>query len=59
MFSGWLVWALLASLVWGVGQVVAKKGLNLFTPLAFNFLFCSFRSSHLYSLALLGADPQE
>ena len=58
MFSGWLVWALLASLVWGVGQVVAKKGLNLFTPLAFNFLFVPFDLLIYIPLALLlGADP--
>lgn len=58
MFSGWLVWALLASLVWGVGQVVAKKGLNLFTPLAFNFLFVPFDLLIYIPIALiLGADP--
>lgn len=58
MFSGWLVWALLASLVWGVGQVVAKKGLNLFTPLAFNFLFVPFDFLVFIPIAFsLGADP--
>lgn len=58
MFSGWLVWALLASLVWGVGQVVAKKGLNLFTPLAFNFLYVPFDFLISIPIALLlGADP--
>lgn len=58
MFSGWLFWALAAALVWGIGQVVAKKGLSLFTPLGFNFLYLPFDFLISIPLALLlGVDP--
>ena len=42
MFSGWLFWALLAALTWGIGQVAAKKGLSHFSPLVYNFLSVLF-----------------
>lgn len=38
IWDGWLFWALGASLVWGVGQVVIKKSLATFSPLAYNAL---------------------
>lgn len=60
MFSNWIFWALTASLVWGIGQVVGKKGLNLFTPLAFNFLYIPFDLLIFIPIGLiLGADPSK
>lgn len=38
IFNSWLFWALAAAVTWGAGQVVAKKGLSYFTPLAYNLL---------------------
>ncbi len=36
MFPGWFSWSLLTVFVWGVGQVISKKGLGSFSPLVFN-----------------------
>lgn len=42
MFSSWFIWALGASVTWGVGQVIAKKGFSNFSPLALNLLILPF-----------------